>query len=107
VDQLSVISFTVLFGPQGAIFKLPCFPRSTIILNQFKEPIRGIIKDSNGITLQKHTKAKSDDQHRKKIHLYFRLMMLHKEKEKHFTLLKGFIWSTVLGLTERVTFQLL
>ena len=70
MDQLSVISFTVLFGPQGAIFKLPCFPRSTIILNQFKEPIRGIIKDSNGITLQKHTKAKSDDQHRKKSFIF-------------------------------------
>jgi hypothetical protein len=31
----------------------------------------------------------------------------HEEKEKHYGLLKGFIWNTILGLMERVAFQLI
>jgi len=30
-----------------------------------------------------------------------------EEKERHFALLKGFIWNTILGLAERVAFKLL
>jgi hypothetical protein len=30
-----------------------------------------------------------------------------EEKEKHFSTLKGYIWKTILGLAERVAFQII